>query len=375
MGLLKPVQNQSACLKAGVYGTQGAGKTYTATSIAIGLHKHIKSEKPIAFFDTETGSDFVLPRFKEAKIELLGIKGRAFKDLITVFHEAEQTCDILIIDSLTHVWREIVKAYKNGRKFLRIQDWGPIKENWQTYTDLFVNSNLHVIVCARSGNVYEDLADDNDSGGKKKWEAHKVGTKMAAEGEAGYEASLLLEMSKVYLEDGGKYARQCDVLKDRFAVIDSAAFTDPTFENFLPHIELLNIGGKHFGVDTDSTSHEIFAEGNDGNLAHEERRRKIALEKIEAACTEAFPSTAAPAKRAKIRAMKHAFGTTSWKEIQGMTATFLEEEGAALAVYLGDSDTREDLLRDELELNHIKMLDDIRAEFQAATNGAAEGAA
>jgi len=59
ISILKPAQNQTAYLKAGIMGFQGSGKTYTATRIASGLAKLSKKEKPkIAFFDTEKGSDF-----------------------------------------------------------------------------------------------------------------------------------------------------------------------------------------------------------------------------------------------------------------------------------------------------------------------------
>ena len=53
-------KNETAYAKIGDFGWQGAGKTYTACSIAIGLHKYIKAEKPVFFLDSEKGSDFAI---------------------------------------------------------------------------------------------------------------------------------------------------------------------------------------------------------------------------------------------------------------------------------------------------------------------------
>ena len=52
MTLLKKAKPEMAYLKAGIYGEAGSGKTFTSTLIAIGLHGHIKSDKPVAFLDT-----------------------------------------------------------------------------------------------------------------------------------------------------------------------------------------------------------------------------------------------------------------------------------------------------------------------------------
>ena len=138
MSLTKITKPKMAYLKAGFYGGQGSGKTRTATEVAIGLHKYIKSTKGVAFFDTETGSDFMVPLFNKHKIDLFTEKAKSFVALRDTIIQAPQFADILIIDSITHPWRELVKSYKAARhqKFLRIQDWGPLKEEWQQFSDL-----------------------------------------------------------------------------------------------------------------------------------------------------------------------------------------------------------------------------------------------
>src|SRR3990167_1871448 len=98
MSLFKKAELQQSYLKAGLYGEAGSGKTFTASLVAIGLHKLIKSKKPITFVDTECGSEYVLPMFKEAGVELMAIKTRAFSDLMAATEEAIQISDVCIAD-------------------------------------------------------------------------------------------------------------------------------------------------------------------------------------------------------------------------------------------------------------------------------------
>src|SRR3990172_3567218 len=194
--IFQKASNRQAYLKAGIFGFAGSGKTFTATSIAINLHDYIKSTKPIGFLDTETGFDYMLPRFQKANIEPEVGKTRAFSDLISALDIAENRYDILIIDSLSHFWTELCRAYvrtkKDGTKFIRIQDWGPLKDQWSGFSDRYVASKLHIIWCARAANVFEDIEDVEAShqSGKSQFKAIKVGTKARSETESAYEPSL-----------------------------------------------------------------------------------------------------------------------------------------------------------------------------------------
>ena len=76
-----PAQNTKPYFKAALEGFAGSGKTYTAALIAIGIHKRIKSNKPIVMFDTEKAAKFLKPLFAEAGIELLVRESKSFADL------------------------------------------------------------------------------------------------------------------------------------------------------------------------------------------------------------------------------------------------------------------------------------------------------
>jgi len=312
MSLLHKAKPEMAYLKAGLYGEAGSGKTFTSTKIAIGLHKFIKTEKPISFLDTETGSDFVLPMFKNEKIELLTAKSRAFADLLTVVDEAEKDCSILIIDSITHFWNEMIDSYqkKHGLTRITLRHWIPLKQTWREFTDRYVNSALHIIMAGRSAYIWDDVEDDE---GVK--ELKKVGTKMRAEVETGYEPSLLLELEKLRTSNraGGQWIHRAWVIKDRFDVIDGKHFDNPGFEEFLPHIELLNLGGKHKAIEKDRDSKAIF--DNPGIGENKYKEKQILLEKIQNIMYRIHPGQTQEAKIARLDLLMKAMGTDSWNEI------------------------------------------------------------
>lgn len=322
MNLLRPATNQTAYLKAGIMGFAGSGKTFTAKELAIGLSKLLSNKKPVAFFDTETGSDFLIPAFKDAGVELLVAKSRSFADLKTFMAEAEQVASVAIIDSITHVWTDIVNAYRSKlrrRNGLLFQDWGPIKEEWGEFTKLYINSRCHVVLCGRAGYEYDM---EQDESGKK--ELIKTGTKMKAEGEMSYEPSLLLEMERVSpderLERGsrGKWIHRCYVLKDRTDKMNGAAIDNPKFDDFAPVIALLNIGGEHVGVSADSRSSEDLFTSPE-SLYERKKHVEITLELIQDSMIEAnIGGTGKKEKEAQIQALKLAFGTSSWRAVQDM---------------------------------------------------------
>jgi len=258
--LLQPAENTTAKLKMGLMGFQGSGKTHTMTSTAIGLVLLMRElglpegNKPIAFMDTETGSDWVRPRIEKAGIKLLTAKTRAFTDLLQIIDEAEANASILLVDSATHIWREFVASYLRAKKrsSIRFDDWNFLKgeEGWQRFTDRFVNSNLHFIFAGRAGYEY-DFSTDEDTGKKT---LEKTGIKMKAEGETGYEPNLLVLMERVMDLATKSDQHVAHVIKDRSTFLDGKEIPDPTFESFMPHIQCLNLGGKQLGIDTTRSS-------------------------------------------------------------------------------------------------------------------------
>lgn len=342
MNVFKKAESTQSRLKAGIYGFEGSGKTFTASLIMIGLHKYAGSDKPIAFFDTETGSDYVQPLFDDAGIELVTVKAHDLKTLSNGMKEAERECFGLLVDSLTHVYKELCSAYvrnkKDGTHFIRLQDWQPIKTAWADYFSVpYVNSNLHIIWCSRAKNIFQDVLDELASAqsNREQFKSVQVGTGARSETESAYEPSVLIEMKKVYLSDGGRYARQATYIKERFNILDGETFDYPKctnkqalednkpFRDLLPHIQRLNLAGEHVGF-VEGSSESLFDDRFDENLAAIRRRRTIALEKLESIMVKIYPGTSGKEKQAKLTVIEHVFGTVSWTEIKSKKVEELE---------------------------------------------------
>jgi hypothetical protein len=319
--LFKKAETTSAYLKAGLMGFAGSGKTYTATELAIGLVKLMKAkklpgaDKPVFFIDTETGSDWQQPRFEADGIELQVLKSKSFADLAQAMKEAQEHASVLIIDSITAFWIEFTETYQRVKKRTRgleFQDWAYLKKEWRAkFTEPFVNSPLHVILCGRAGFEYEHYTDE---AGKKQIE--KSGVKMKAEGELGFEPSLLVFMEREQDLDKNRVIHVAHVYKDRRTdskSLDGKSFTNPKFKDFLPHIEFLNLGGQQLGVDASRNSAAIIEtqEGRDQNSL----QRKIVLDEIESLLVSHFPSTGAVDKKAKVDLIRKHF-KAAWTEIE-----------------------------------------------------------
>lgn len=335
MNLLKPATNKMAYAKIGIYGFGGAGKTRTASEIMIGLYnyllelKQIKEGMPLAFIDTETGSDFLLPLFKKNGINVVSMKTRSFTDMMKIIKEAEAECFGLITDSITHIWRDIVESYqekltkKRAYKKLTFGDWNIIKPEWHKYADLYVNSKLHIITCGRAGWDYEFLENED---GKK--ELQKTNTKMKAETEFQFEPSLVIEMESAYQSQakiGSTLVRKAHIIKDRnpFNSLDGKVFINPTFKHFKPFFENLNIGREHVGVENRNST-ELFDDNGSSEWEQIKRRKTIALEKIEEGLKYLFPAATGKDKTCKLIVLEEMTGTRSWTEITNSNVENLE---------------------------------------------------
>lgn len=319
MALFKPAEMTSSYLKAAFLGFAGDGKTFTATELAGGLVQHIRKvdpknelvNRPILFLDTEKGSDWVKPRFDKMGLELLVAKTQAFDDGCAAIREAEKTASVLIIDSVSHLWKELCQSYmkKMGRSRLTMGDWGYLKQRWsEGFTGPFVNAKAHIILCGRAGFEYDHEEDDD---GKK--QIVKSGVKMKAEGEMGYEPDLVVLMEREHDEkDIAKVYRVAHILKDRADVIDERKFRNPSFKDFLPHIERLNLGGKHVGTDTSRNSMGSMP-GHDSDKRPVQRA--IVLDEIESLMVEHIPGQGAADKSRKVALLRKHF-SAMWTEME-----------------------------------------------------------
>lgn len=274
------LENTSPFMKVALQGLAGSGKSRTGAIIAGGIHYCIKSTKPIVIYDTEKSAKFLRPYFAEKGIKVVVRDSRSLSDLSTAMdYCADGFAEVLLIDSITHVWNTFIKAYleKYGKKRVSLPDWGILKPMWQEkFSDRVVNDRYHIVFTGRQGDDYEDQI--NEDTGKR--ESVKVGVKMKAEKETAFEPDLLLMMESEQDLSGDQttIARFATVLKDRSTLIDGKRFKNPTFKDFKPVFDFLM---------TDVSEPKKTKETNDGGLItleqdnrEAETQRQIVLERV-----------------------------------------------------------------------------------------------
>ena len=328
-------------LKAGLLGFPKSGKTYTAVLMADAVRKHFQLTAPIALFDTEAGGVYVNPLVKELTGQsIIGTKSRALSDLMKMAAECESgQGSVLIVDSITHVWREVCDAYlkqindvrksqgKPTRTRLEFQDWASIKAKWNEWTTFYLNSKLHIIICGRAGFEW-DFEEKEDARGNVHKELIKTGVKMKVESEFGFEPSLLalMERENVLDDATGKQTginHNILVLGDRFQVLDGKMCTNPTGAFFMPHIRLLTPGADNT-VDTEPhTPHDV-DEAGDTEFKRQRRLREIALEEIEGVMVQTWPGQSAAEKKAKVDALDIVFKTRAWAKVKSLPIAELQ---------------------------------------------------
>lgn len=342
--LLKKATVEQAAAKVGLFGGQGSGKTTTSALIALGLSKTYHKGAPVAFMDTENGSDYLVPIFEAEGVPLLVFKSRAFKDMCAGIREAEEGgCCGYLVDSYTHPWVELNDALKKQLRVSRLEfrHMDQLKTMWRGWTDLMLNSSLHVIVSGRLGYVWDH--QEGESG--KKDELVKLGTKMKSESEAGYEPSLLIEMEGIQSElarqkktraKQGSIVHHAYVLKDRWRTLNGRTFSwkdmndykvgdyVKVFKEFQPHFSHLAIGTEQRAVDPNRTSGAMFDGSGDSAYQQRARRVQIVLEEIEGTLVALWPGQDAKSKELKRLAVETLFGTRSWTAVSAKSLEALD---------------------------------------------------
>lgn len=326
-------------LKAGFMGFGGSGKTHSATLLAMAVRKRFSLPGPIAMFDTEQGSAYVGARVQAVTGQkLIGKRSRSLSDLLQVGQLCiDRGVSVLIVDSITHVWRECQDAYMDqlNKSYesrgwskrvtkLEFQDWGPIKAKFAEWTSFFLNSPLHIIICGRAGYEYDYEKDE-----RGKNQLVKTGTKLKAEAEFEFEPSLMIEMDKEAQENGADF-NVATVRKDRFDLINGKVFRfggkNPpdaiekqmasVYHAFSPHIEALNPSAGNASIDVSvKTNHGIDETGN-AEYARERKNCDILCEEIQGELMKYFPGQSAAEKLCKVHLIEKVFRTKSWKRIE-----------------------------------------------------------
>jgi len=385
MGLLTQAKMEQAAAKIAGYGPQGSGKTATMVQLAIGLSLTFHQGAPVAFFDTEKGSDFAKILFDIEGVKLLRVKSRAFSDLLKVVKEAEQAgCCALLTDSMSHVWNELNDSFCRRKKIQRMefQHWRELKATWREWTDAMLNSRLHMLIAGRAGKEYE--YQENEETHKK--ELITTGTKMRAEGEFGYEPDVLFELWTERV-DGAKHGsnliHKALVLKDRTWELNGQIFTwadrkkykkddwKLVYNDFAPYFACLDMKGPHQAIQADRTSDEMFDRNGDSEYYRNKKRRDVVMETLDATMGLLWPGQAAGDKRLRLLVGEKLFGVRSKTALEGQPLQRLEKGSLILQMYeqqvQGGSSP-------ENEEGVLKLLDELTVLISKPESPKAEGA-
>lgn len=209
MGSFVKASKAKAKLRAALFGPSGSGKTMSSLRIATGLGGRV------AFIDSERGSaSKYADRFD---FDVCDLEDKTIRGYSAMIKEAGQAgYNILIIDSLSHAWQELLEEVEQLAKTkYRGNTWSAWSEGTpkqRRLVDAILDFPGHVLATMRSKTEWQSTKDD-----RGKSTPQRVG--LAPEQGKGieYEFDLLLEVTPehyatVIKDRTGKYQ---DVIMDR----------------------------------------------------------------------------------------------------------------------------------------------------------------
>lgn len=203
--MFTPATKFGSKLRAAIYGPSGSGKTFTSLRLATGIGGRI------GLIDSERGR---ARKYADLfKFDVCEIEDRSIDSYLRVIDEAEKSgIDVLIIDSLSHAWAELlIEVDKAAGTRFRGNKWGAWSEGTpkqMNFIDRLLAYRGHVIATMRAATEWQTETAD---GGKTK--PVRVGLKPRQGKDIEYEFDFLLEMSPehfgtVIKDCSGKYQDQ-----------------------------------------------------------------------------------------------------------------------------------------------------------------------
>lgn len=211
--MFKRAERKKAKLRLAILGPSGAGKTYSAIKIAMGLGGRI------AMIDSERGSGELYAHLCDYDVCGLGPPFTPEK-YIDAIHEAERAgYAVIIIDSLSHAWsgtggllEDVDKRKGQGNDFAA---WRTVTPRHNALVDAMLSSPCHIIGTMRT--KQEHVLVDEVRNGKTVKVPKKVGLQPVQRDGLEYEFTVVLDVD---LE-----RHMASASKDRTSLFDGQFFT------------------------------------------------------------------------------------------------------------------------------------------------------
>ena len=126
----------------------------------------------------------------------------------------------------------------------------------------------------------------------------------------------MLHLERHFNKETKTIYRTATVLKDRSTKIDGKIFRNATFLDLKPHVDYLNLGGVHCGVDTNRSSEAIVSPDSKSDWQKDKEQAEIVLDEIKALLTKHVPGRSDEAQNKKGDLLEIHFGSRSWKRIE-----------------------------------------------------------
>jgi len=238
----KATKTQSK-LRLAIFGPSGSGKTFTALRLARGMTEENGSQ--IAVIDTEFGS---ASKYADRFVfDVLDLGEPKVDNLVTAMNAA-RAYDVLIIDSLTHSWKELLvqvdqlaKAKYKGNSWAAWSDGTPLQNKM---VEAILRFPGHLIATMRTKTEWTINLDTNG-----KSSPTRVG--LAPEQGKGieYEFDMLMEISPEHA---------INVIKDRTGQFQDRIIQDPGEDFGREILAWLDEGEPHMAI---KTKEDLKAEG------------------------------------------------------------------------------------------------------------------
>lgn len=196
---IQKAERAGARLVVCLAGPSGSGKTYTALQLAYGLANFNASK--VGLLDTENRrgrlyANILVDDNWEVQPFLVGdmeppFSPKRYMEAIMEFQRAG--VEVLVVDSVSHEWEgtggceEIAHAQNP-----RLPDWATAKREHKAFMNTLLQSDMHIIVCARAREKVK--IDKVFEGGKQKTVVQSIGIQPITEKNFMFEmtASLLM---------------------------------------------------------------------------------------------------------------------------------------------------------------------------------------